>query len=81
MIQYLLRPYVLVGILVAVLVVAARRRQSKPSLPDLPLLNNREGEWFSRLRARIRTTVNYKEAIHQAYQHVRSPVFRFSTSP
>lgn len=81
MILYLLRPYVVVSIIIAVLVVATRRRRSKPGLPDLPLLNNRDGEWFSRLRARIRTTVNYKDAIHQGYHQVWSPNFWFSMSP
>ncbi|EXJ59847.1 hypothetical protein A1O7_03994 [Cladophialophora yegresii CBS 114405] len=68
MIAYLLRPYVLASILIVVLGLAFYRRRRNPNLPDLPWLNTREGEWLSTLRARIRSTVNYKEAIHQAYQ-------------
>ncbi|ETI26644.1 hypothetical protein G647_10405 [Cladophialophora carrionii CBS 160.54] len=68
MIGYLLRPYVLASIFIVVLGLAFSRRRRNPSLPDLPWLNAREGEWLSTLRARIRSTINYKEAIHQAYQ-------------
>ncbi|KIY02722.1 uncharacterized protein Z520_01187 [Fonsecaea multimorphosa CBS 102226] len=68
MIEYILRPYVLAVVFVVVLVLLYRRRQPKPSLPDLPWLNTKEGELFTTLRSRFRSTLNYKESIHQAYE-------------
>ncbi|KAJ9611675.1 hypothetical protein H2200_004859 [Cladophialophora chaetospira] len=68
MLELLLRPYFVASIIILVLGLVYHRRQPKTVLPDLPWLNTREGEWFSTLRARIRSTIIYKEAIHQAYQ-------------
>ncbi|EXJ73202.1 uncharacterized protein A1O5_02962 [Cladophialophora psammophila CBS 110553] len=67
MIDYLFRPQLLAVVFVVVLGLLYHRRQPKPSLPDLPWLNTKEGEWFTTLRARFRSTVNYKQSIHQAY--------------
>ena len=70
MIAYLLRPYLLACILVVVLGYAYYSRRSEKTLPDLPWLNLREGEWCATLRARIRSTFKYRDTIHQAYEQV-----------
>src|ERR1700742_471172 len=70
MMGYLLRPYMLACVLIIVVGVVYYRRRPKSTLPDLPWLNIREGEWCPALRARIRSTFNYKETIHHAYQEV-----------
>ena len=75
MFEHFMRPYTLAVVFVVVVVsLVYYRRRPTPSLPDnLPVLNTRDGEWFTRLRAKIRSTFNYKEAIHQAYQQVGYP--------
>lgn len=45
-------------------------RKRASALPDLPWINYREDEYFGRLRAKIRTTFNYKSSIQQCYQQV-----------
>ena len=71
MLEHFLRPYALVAIFVVVAGLAYYHRQSHPRPhDDLPLLNTKEGECFTALRARMRSTFNYKEVIHQAYQQV-----------
>jgi hypothetical protein len=60
-------------IFACVLLVAwiMRRRSLSPALPqDLPVLNTKPEEWFTRLRSRMRNTLNYRDAVHQAYQMV-----------
>ena len=81
MLVYLLRPYVLASILIVVLGFVYYRQRPKPSLPDLPRLNTIEGEWFATLRAKIRSTLNYKETIHQAYQQVCASHLSHRVSP
>jgi hypothetical protein len=71
MIQSLLQPQVW-GCLLIVLVGLIYYRRPRSSLPDLPCLNKREGEWFSTIRARFRSTFNYQETISQAYHEVYS---------
>ncbi|KAK5063689.1 hypothetical protein LTR69_004395 [Exophiala sideris] len=66
--EYLFHPYILVGVLLATAIAIYNRLRTNPALPDLPWLNTREGEWFTRLRARFRSTLNYKQTVHQAYE-------------
>lgn len=71
MIESLFKPYVLAGaVLVFVCLLWFSRRQKAPALPDLPWLNTKDGELFTRLRSRFRSTFNYKETIRHAYQEV-----------
>ncbi|KAK5454296.1 hypothetical protein LTS15_006296 [Exophiala xenobiotica] len=60
-------PLLLVGGIIITVAIYYRQR-SKPALPDLPWLNTRDGELFTRLRARFRSTIDYKDAIYQAYE-------------
>ncbi|OAG39648.1 hypothetical protein AYO21_06116 [Fonsecaea monophora] len=70
MIEYILRPQVFAVLFVVVLVLLLLYKlcQPRPSLPDLPWLNTKEGELFTSLRARLRSTINYRDTIHQAYE-------------
>ena len=67
MFQYAHILYIAVFVLVAVIYL--RRRASHP-LPDLDWLNVREGEWFSKQRARIRTVKNGPATVIEAYEKV-----------
>ena len=73
MIEYLFTPYILAGVILATAITIYNRLRANPALPDLPWLNTREGELFTRLRARFRSTLNYKQTVHQAYEQVTSP--------
>ncbi|KAI1608962.1 putative cytochrome P450 [Exophiala viscosa] len=72
MIEYLFTPYILVGVLLAAAITVYNRLRPNPALPDLPWLNTREGELFTRLRAGFRSTLNYKQTVHQAYEQDQS---------
>lgn len=70
MIDYFFIPYVLGVVLLATAVATYYRCRARRALPDLPWLNTHEGEVFTRLRARLRSTLNYKQTVHQAYEQV-----------
>ena len=58
------------AVFLLVVVTFARRRSSHP-LPDLDWLNVREGEWFTKQRARFRTIANGPLKVIEAYEKVR----------
>ena len=74
MARLLYNPYpVLIVILILVFFVYHQQRK-RVKLPDLPWINRDLGQVFSKYRARIWTTLHYKDAIHTAYHQVRAEV-------
>lgn len=65
-----INPFLLLAIGFAVALILQSRKSSKKALPDIPWINTHEGEFLTRLRSRFRTTFNYKDAIHRAYEQV-----------
>ncbi|KIX01016.1 uncharacterized protein Z518_10082 [Rhinocladiella mackenziei CBS 650.93] len=68
MIEYLFKLYTLPVILLVVVSLLYHYRRKQPTLPALPWLNTKDGEFFTGLRARFRSTFAYKQTIHHAYE-------------
>lgn len=60
------RPAVLAPVLLVVAYLVYQLFFKPSTLPDLPVLNARQGEWFPLWRAAWRTTLDYKVACKQA---------------
>lgn len=43
---------------------------ARSDLPDLPWIGEKKGHWFSKTRAKIAATINYRAAIKDAYENV-----------
>ncbi|RYP17191.1 hypothetical protein DL767_010061 [Monosporascus sp. MG133] len=67
--ELLLRPaFVPLALVVVYLTISWLRR---PSLPNVPIVGSRKGDWFPILQARWRNTRNFKTALEHAYAEGR----------
>lgn len=64
---------ILVVFICGLLLIRSRRRKSK-ALPNVPWVGRDRRQWFSKLRARTWTTVNYESALREVYENVRALV-------
>ena len=60
-------PLFWLSVILTLLAVLYYRSRKAPTLPDLPWVNRDPQKWFSKLRARVTTTVNYKDSVFEAY--------------
>jgi hypothetical protein len=73
--QFILLLALAICVLVFVAVLLTRLRRNKSTgLPDIPWVGRDRRKWFSKLRARTWTTVNYETALREAYETVRRPL-------
>ena len=68
----LLSPYVVLLLGFTLLSTLYSRRHKRATLPDVPWINRDPGVLFSKLRARLRTTLDHHGAIQYAYKEVRN---------
>jgi hypothetical protein len=66
----LTNPYLLLPFILTLISAVYSKRRKRVTLPDLPWINRDPDLWFSKLRARIWTTLKYKDAIQYAYEKV-----------
>jgi len=72
MVEIALKPslILLLASIIAYAIYAILIRKNKSTIPDLPWVNKKKNEWFSTARARLRCSINYKDAIQDAYENV-----------
>ena len=63
----LVNPYVLLLLGFTLLSALYSHIKKRTTLPDLPWINRDPDQWFSKFRARLRTTLNYRDALGLAY--------------
>ena len=68
--RFLLGAVLFVVLVCGLFLIGFRRRKSR-SLPDVPWVGRDKIQWFSKLRARTWTTVNYETALREAYDKVK----------
>ena len=69
--EILFKPFVAIPVILLSCYLLFKLLTSKSGLPDLPCVDLDRTQWFAETRARIRTTLHFKDAIDYAYEHVR----------
>lgn len=67
------------AVLLGIAFLVLSRRKSR-TLPNVPWVGRDKRKWFSKLRARTWTTVNYEAALKEAYETVTNPESRCGTN-